>query len=165
MPLGEESKHLLDLDDLLGGAAQKTQERLTERLAQNSEAGKPRQTSGDVSVTAPRQTVGELAGIAGDIEIVREGRTRERDPGLGGRPTQDAARIQGQPNQVITKNTEPKLVLATPPKGLATVECLGEHDRREGGGQWERFPSRPTPGSCRAGGNAYFSGISQRKLF
>jgi hypothetical protein len=65
VPFGEQGHHLLDLHDLLCGAAKKSQQGFAERLAQNPQAGERRATLGQVGVGAPRQRVGE------GVEIIR----------------------------------------------------------------------------------------------
>jgi hypothetical protein len=75
---GEEGDHLLDLDDLLGGAAEEAEEGFAEGLAQKTEAGKGRDALREMRIAAPGERIGQGGPVGVEGEVAADG-------GFGGR--------------------------------------------------------------------------------
>ena len=72
MALGEVGGHLLDLHDLLRRAAEEAEERFSEGLAQDAEAGIGGEASGEVGVATPRQGVVEQGPVHRFAQVVAQ---------------------------------------------------------------------------------------------
>jgi hypothetical protein len=72
MPPGQQLDHLPDLDDLLGGAAEKAEQRLAQRLSQQAQAAKRLAAARQVRIAPPGQGVGQLGEADRRREILRQ---------------------------------------------------------------------------------------------
>lgn len=133
---GEEGDHLLDLHDLLGGAAEEAEERLPEGLTEEAEAGEGGEAAGEVGVAAPGERIGKGGEVAVGAEVVGERGGGGGDEGGGGAPLDLAGGLgEAEADEVGGPLAEPGGIgLALPAEGLAAVEGFGEDGRGEG---WE----------------------------
>ena len=100
MVLGEEGDHLLDLHDLLRGAAEEAEERFAEGLAEEAEAGKCGEAAREVRVAAPRERIGEDGEIAVGAEVGGErGRGGGGERGRRG-PLEVVRGVEAQPDEM-----------------------------------------------------------------
>lgn len=165
MALGQQGDHLLDLDDLLRGAAEEAEQRLAEGLAEDAQAGKRGEAGGEMGVTAPRQRIGQFVGVAGDVKIMGERGPGSRSQRVGGGPMQRAVGVQRKLGDAFAEDSVPHAGVTAPAEGLAAVEGLGEHGGVERGAERQRTPRAPTRGRGGEGRDGYLAGFSQRKLF
>lgn len=150
MARGQQRDHLFDLHNLLGGTAEKAEQRLAEGLAREGEAWKGGQTAGEMAVTAPRESIGQRGKIAAAGEINRQGLGHAGLHGRGGGPFKRAGvRRSGQAKtgNTIRPNALPRAVPGLlPTERLAAIKSLGEHggcERRQTG---QGLPVRPERG-------------------
>jgi len=73
MSLGEQCDHLFDLHDLLCRTAEKSEQRVAERLAENTQAGKSRDALSEVRIAAPRERVDKRRPVFVEPKIVGQG--------------------------------------------------------------------------------------------
>ena len=142
VPRGEQRHHLFDLHDLLGRAAQKSQQGLAERLPQNPQPRKRRDAARQMRVAAPRQGIRQLPRIAVSVEI-----STQRQLGVRGRrrPFQLTACADAQARHVAIPLPQPNFICFTlPTKRLSAVDRFGEYGRIGRRRQRERLPVRPT---------------------
>ena len=155
MALGEECHHLFDLHDLLGGAAKEAKQGFAEGLTQNAQIGKRGDAPGEMGVAAPRQRIGERAGIAVTIEVAQQ-----RSSGIGSEcgPVQPGVGVEAEARDVaIPLAEEGAARLGLPTKCLPAVNRLREDRRGQRVGQRERLPRSPT-------GRRHRADLAQRKL-
>ena len=69
MALGEEGEHLLDLDDLLRGAAEEAEQGFAKGLAEDAQARKFGEALREMGVAAPGQRVRE--GVRLTVDLVQ----------------------------------------------------------------------------------------------
>jgi hypothetical protein len=159
VPLRQQCEHLLDLHDLLRGAAEETEQGLAEGLAQQAQAGEGLQAGGQVGVAPPREGIGQDAEIAVGGEVWADGggdAGREhhgRAPLRGGAVETDLGEAIGPlaaPNAGVRATRSRPGRRPSPPldripaEGLAAVEDLGQHGvRRHRARQRQGLPFGP----------------------
>jgi hypothetical protein len=128
MALGQEREHLLNLNDLFGGTAQKTEQRLAEWLPQDSQPAKHRDALLQVRIAPPWQGVGERGKITVAGEVRRKGLRRRSNACARGAPFHALIGRQPEEHDCMRPNSKPSVVaLPIPAERLTSIEDLGEH--------------------------------------
>jgi len=86
--LSQQRDHLFDLDDLLGGAAQKAEQGLAKGLAEDPQVGKGTEALRQMGVAAPGQGIGHTRPIEPTPEVERQGISHLSDLAYGSPPFQ-----------------------------------------------------------------------------
>ena len=157
--LGQESGHLLDLDDPFRRAAEEAKQGFPERLAEDAQARPGGETAGQMGIAAPGQGVRQFAGVASSVEVLGQGGSGLPRGIFRGGPFHGSAgdRVVAQPGHVAGPAALPLAAgLAVPAEGLPAVEHLREHLRRRRHTQRQRPPGGPAQPA--------YSGLAQRKL-
>lgn len=74
MARSEQCDHLFDLDDLLGRAAKKPEQRFAERLAQNTQPRKSSEAAIEMQIAAPRERIDLPGEFSVESQVVDQSR-------------------------------------------------------------------------------------------